>query len=380
MPTKEPKGNFEPPRAAGRAKRSRVLCIAVVTVSVCAWFALSIGAPRAFGQAGSCATLQSAEQKTYGFDPVTLSDSQRSAKTQQVQQFWAEAKGMGAQAVPCLRQMLASDSQDSYFLYSGSSLVLSLDRSPESLSAISAALGNVNPSQVDAAGYIGLLIHLARRNVDIGPLAAKYVNYVALHDPGSPGGEANEKFMNVAVLLYGSMPPELAATDLQGLLNYGEANARPAAVFALALNLSEPAFRELRAGVSLAGLSEDDRKVVLSVLTYTPMAAAAHTPFSRDEVLKRLDAVTRGDLAHIDPQYPPYVSGDQAFEVSAGAQLMPADLPRLMEARRMSIHGVTDDSLNDYLTLTRTVLEVINRYDLYKKLRVPSAEARKVAR
>jgi hypothetical protein len=176
------------------------------------------------------------------------------------------------------------------------------------------------------------------------------------------------------------MSPELAATDLHGLLKYGETNARPAAVFALALNLTEPAFREMRAGVSLAGLSEDDRQVVLSVLTYTPMSAAPHTPFSRDEVLKRLDAVTRGDFAHIDPQYPPYVSGDQAFEVSAGAQLTPADLPRLLEARRMSIHGVTDDSLDEYLTLTKTVLEVINRYNLYKKWRMPTAEVHKVAR
>jgi hypothetical protein len=380
MPAKRSNADFAVPRAAGRAKRSRVLCIAVISVGVCACFAFTLGAQATFGQAESCATLRAAEQQTYGFDPAALSDSQRTAKTQQVQQFWAKAKGLGAQAVPCLRQMLASDSQDSYFLYSGSSLLLSVDSSPESLSAISAALANVAPSRVDVAGFIGLLIKLARGNVDIGPLAAKYVNYLALHDPESAPGGANEKFMNVAVLLYGSMPPELAATDLQGLLKYGEANARPAAVFALALNLTEPAFRQLRAGVSLDGLSEDDRKVVLSVLTYTPMAAAAHTPFSRDEVLKRLDAVTRGDFAHIDPQYPPYVSGDQAFEVSAGEQLTPADLPRLMQARRMSIHGVTDDSLNDYLTLTRTILEVINRYDLYKKLRVPAAEARKVAR
>jgi hypothetical protein len=380
MPTKQSNVDFGAPRASERARASGVLCLAVISVSVCAWIALTIDAPRAFAQADSCAALQAAERRTYGFDPVSLSDSQRSAKTQEVQQFWGEAKGMGAPAVPCLRQMLASDKQDSYFLYSGSSLLLSLDSSPESLSAISTVLANVDTSRVDVTGYIGLLIKLARRNVDIGPLAEKYVNYLALQDPEPAQREANEKFINVAVLLYGSMPPDVAVSELEDLLKDGQANARPAAVFALALNLTEPAFRELHGGVSLAGLSDDDRQVVLSVLTYTAMAAAPHTPFSRDEVLRRLDAVTRGDFAHIDPQYPPYVSGDQAFEVSAGAQLMPADLPRLLEARRMSIHGVTDDSLDEYLTLTRTILEVINRYDLYKKWRMPAAEVRKVER
>ena len=380
MPTKRSNADRTTTRTAKRARASHVLCRAVCSVIVCAWIALTISAPRALAQSDSCATLKASERQTYGFDPIPLSDSQRSAKTEEVQQFWAEAKSMGSPAVPCLRQMLASDNQDSYFLYSGSLLLLSLDSSPESLSAISAALANIDASRVDVAGYIGLLIQLARRNVDIGPLAAKYVNYLALHGPESPQGEANDKFINVAVLLYGSMPPDLAASDLEGLLKYGEANARPAAVFALALNMTEPAFREMRAGISLAGLSDEDQQVVLSVLTYTTLTAAPHTPFSRDEVLKRLDAVTRGDFAHIDPQYPPYVSGDQAFEVSAGAQLTPADLPRVLEARRMSIHGVTDDSLDDYLTLTKTILEVINRYDLYKKWRVPAAEARKVAR
>lgn len=379
MPTKGPKGNFGTPQAAKRERVSRMPCLGVMSISVCVWVVLMIAASSAFGQAVSCATLQAAERQTYGFDPVTLSDSQRSAKTQEVQQFWTQAKGVGRPA-PCLRQMLASDSQDSYFLYSGSSLLLSLDTSADSLSTISTALDKVDPSHVDVAGYIDLLIKLARHNVDVGPLAAKYVNYLAVHDADSTQGEANDKFINAAVLLYGSMVPDLAAADLDGLLKDGNPNARPAAVFALALNLTEPAFRELHAGVSLAGLSDDDGKVVLSVMTYTPTSAAPHTPFSRDEVLKRLDAVTRGDFAHIDPLYPPYVSGDQAFAVSAGAQLTPADLPRLLEARRMSIHGVTEDSLDEYLALTRPILEVINRYDLYKKWRMPAAEVRKVAR
>lgn len=379
MRTKPSSPDFRLPVAAQRARASRPLCRPACIFSVCLCFAATISGGRAFGQAATCATLQAAEKTIYGFNPVALSNSQQSIKSREIQQFRDQAKDMGASAVSCLRQMLAGTTDDPYFLYSGSALLLSLDSSPDSLSVILMALENSDPSRVDASGYIGLLIQLARRNIDAGPLADKYVNYVALHD-AAPQGEVSDQLINATLLLYGSMPPDLAVTYLEGLSKYGEANARPAATFALALNLTEPAFRQLHGGVTLAGLSDDNRKVVLSVLTYTPITAVLHTPLSRDEVLKRLDAVTRGDFSHIDADFPPYVSGDQAFEVSAGAQLTPADLPRLLKARRMSIHGVTEDSLDDYLTLTRTILEVIDRYDLYRKWRMTPAEAREIAR
>jgi hypothetical protein len=371
-------GSLIPPWSPAHAPGGRLVPSSLILCASCAavgvLLAVSAAVP-AYGQSDSCAALQSAERHTYGFDPTLLSDGQRAAKSQALQKFWEDAKGLGAPAVPCLRQMLESDTRDPFFLYNGSLLLFSLDTSSSSIAAISAALAGADPKGVDAAKFIGFLIELARLDVDIGPLAAKYMNYASLH--ADTQGQNQVRLIDIALLLYGSMQLVLAEKYLEGLAQYGEPNARPAAVFALALNLTEPAFRALHAGVSLAGLSDDDRDIVLSILTYQPVTAAPHTPFSRDEVLKRLDSVIRGDFAHIDAADPPYVSGDQAFAVSAGAQLTPADLPRLLEARRMSIHGVSDDSLGEYTTLTRTIIEVINRYDLYKKWRLVPASARK---
>jgi hypothetical protein len=372
-------GSLMPPLAPAHAPDGRIAPFSLLLYASCAavgaLLAVSAAAAPAFAQSDACAALQSALRQTYGFDPTQLSDQQRAAKSKALQEFWEDAKGLGAPAVPCLRQMLASDTQDPFFLYNGSLLLFSLDTSPSSTAAISTALAGADPQDVDAAQFIGLLIKLARLDVDIGPLAAKYLNYESLHSD-TQGPNAFRLF-DVALLLYGSMQPLLAEKYLEGLAQYGEPNARSAAVFALALNLTEPAFRALHAGVSLAGLPDDNRNIVLSIFTYQQMTAAPHTPLSRDEVLKRLDSVIRGDFAHIDAANPPYVSGDQAFAVSAGAQLTPADIPRLLEARRMSIRGVSDDSLAEYTTLTRIIIEVINRYNLYKKWRVVPAYARK---
>jgi hypothetical protein len=50
--------------------------------------------------------------------------------------------------------------------------------------------------------------------------------------------------------------------------------------------------------------------------------------------------------------------------------LTEADLPAVREARRKSIHGLSDESLYEYFAYTTIIRGVINRLDLYKEYRV----------
>jgi hypothetical protein len=307
------------------------------------------------------------QQRVYGFQPLSLSDPQREAKQTELQQFWLDAKAFGPAAVPCLQTMLANDKQDPFFLFDGASLLFSLDKSPATLSAVSTALLGTDLKEIRAADYIGFLLRLSRRDVDIGPLAEKYMKSPLPAPAGQTAGEQDR--VSAALLLYGSMKPEIAEKYLELLAQQSDLDSRPAAVFALALTMTEASFRAIRGGIRFNGLSPDNQEVVRGILQHEPAPAAGHTPLSRDQVLGRLAAIIRGDFDHFDPDNPPFVSDDDAFQVSAGAQLLPADLPVLAEARRRSIRNVSDDSVNEYIALTRIYLEVINRYDLYKKLR-----------
>ncbi len=320
-------------------------------------------------QSSGCDELRSSQRATYGFEPPRLTEAERTAKSQQMDRFWDAAAALGPAAVPCLQEMLATNKQDPFFLYDASALLFRLDKSPASLSAISAALAGTDLKDVQTADYVGFLIKLARLDVDIGPLAAKYMAYpsVVTYLPQHAAMKLDR--VDAAMLLYGSMKPDVAEKYLEPIATGSDLNVRPAAVFALALNFTEGSFRALHTGIPLEGLSADNEEVVRGITQYAQLTEVPHTPLSRGQVLRRLAAVIRGDFDHIDPANPPYVAGDDAFDASAGVQLTPADMPVLEDARRKSIRDVSDESIDEYIELSRTMLQVINRHDLYKKWR-----------
>lgn len=330
-------------------------------------------------QSPGCEALKAKQEKIYGFEPPQLSSDERQAKSQEMDEFWQTAKSLGPDAVPCLQGMLESDKRDPFFLFDGSSLLLSIDASPASLTTISAAVASTDLKEVDSAGYIRLLLDLSHRGVDIGQLAAKYLAYPMVDTSLPQHGGMKLTRIDGALLLYGSMDPGAAAKYLEPLARGADAPARPAAAFALALGLTEAGFRAFHAGISLEGLDPANQGVVRAILQYTPLPPPPHTPLSHEQMLKRLAAVIGGDFVHIDPDNPPYVAGDDAFEASE-AQFTAADLPLLMEARRKSIRGVSDESIDEYVCLTRAILVVINRFDLYKKLRAHPSQAEAAAR
>ena len=63
------------------------------------------------------------------------------------------------------------------------------------------------------------------------------------------------------------------------------------------------------------------------------------------------------------------MAGDKEFIQSAIALLQEEDLPALREARRKSIYGLSDEALHEYFALSRILLGVTNRLDLYKEWR-----------
>ena len=90
---------------------------------------------------------------------------------------------------------------------------------------------------------------------------------------------------------------------------------------------------------------------------------AGPTKKSRAEVLKTLNRIPNfgGDFWG--------VAGDKELAQSAIALLQEEDLPVLREARRKSIYGLSDEALHEYFALSRVLLGVINRLDLYKEAR-----------
>jgi len=79
---------------------------------------------------GSEAAFMAQVQQLYSFEPRTLSDAERAAKSAELDGFWQRAKANSAAQLPWLRKAVASDAVSAFFHYDGAKLLLSLSSDP----------------------------------------------------------------------------------------------------------------------------------------------------------------------------------------------------------------------------------------------------------
>jgi hypothetical protein len=320
------------------------------------------------GQSAQCAELERVRAQTYGFSPPKLSDAERKTKSDAMDAFWNQVKSAGPRGVGCLQEMLRGASADSFFSFDGSALLMSLDQSTVSMQVITKALERTDLADVQPVSYVRMSLALSLNGMDVGVLAEKYMRYPKVDDY-VPEHAMKLDRTDGSLILYGSMDPQVAEKNLEKVAGEKGGVGRSAAVAALAMNSTEASFRAFHNGISLDGLSQEDLKGVNSILRYEISRSDARPKLSREAVLLRARSVIKGDFEHSDDKNPPYVAGDRDFESSARALLTPADLPLVYEARRKSVRGVSDESIDEYVSWTYTIVAIINRNDMYKELR-----------
>ena len=310
----------------------------------------------------ACDDVRDAHRRTYGFKPTALTPAEREAKVKAMDQFWALVGARGAEGRRCLADLLAVQAADGYFAFDGASLLASLDRSSPTLALIARAVASTDLGEVEPAEYVRMVIWLGKNGVDTEGLSLKYLRYPTVDTRVAQHGGWRLDRDGGAILLYGSMPVAAADRALIAALTAPEPHASATAAKVLAVSLTEPGLAALNAGIT-ARLSTDDRDIVERFTrwkAYTPPAAPS---LDRAAILKTVAAFPGGSRRMVS------VAGDKAFESSAGAVLTAADVPALRAARRRAVYGVSDEAMAEYFTLTRVLLDVVNRLDLYKQHR-----------
>jgi hypothetical protein len=342
--------------------------------------------------ADPCAPIKAAKEKTYGFKPLDLKeDKEREAKSEAMDVFWELVETNGAQGTSCLRDLLNKEERDGFFLFDGTGLLLSVDPSPESISVAERSLERADISQVDPGGYINIVLLLSGKGVDVGRLARRYLE-LEKADAFIPAHALNVERWMGAVFLYGSMPPEKSDRYLIEALDSKSGETRGAAALALAITMTEPALKQLAAFKGLNDIPKTYQDHIAEMRMYEPYENPK-TPllFTREEVLKWIAMIphtrqefeealvreeqykktAKGDPLHALEEDPPFleIGGHTRFVDSAMATLNESDLPAIREARRLALHGVSDESLDEYFAFTAIIQGVMNRLDLYKEYR-----------
>jgi len=330
----------------------------------CSVAVLGITLEFALSAAATCDDLEAAKRATYGFRPSQLSQEARQAKIPDLDAFWARVKARGPDGVTCLRAMMAADSSDGYFALNAASLLASLDRSPASLAVVELGLARTNLDEVDVAQYVRLVVRLIHAGRDIEKLAEKYLRHPNVDTRVAQHGGMLLDRDGGGIIMYGSLSPAVGDRYLAAALTLPEPYARATAAKLLAISLSEPALKALKA-FPWRRLASQDRDIIEHFIRRQRSPTTGSATKSRQDVLIALARI---------PNYGPDFGGfasEEDLTASAVRSLEAGDLDALRDARRRSITGVSDEALAEYFAITEIIGGVINRLDLYRNLRLP---------
>ena len=108
--------------------------------------------------AGQSASIHQQIQQTYNFQPHLLSNQQITEKSAALDELWTRAKAEPSLYIPALRQELGDFKNPIFFLYDGSTLLLSLSDTPADRKIALAAMARCDLRDVQAKDYF-LQVH-----------------------------------------------------------------------------------------------------------------------------------------------------------------------------------------------------------------------------
>ena len=311
-----------------------------------------------------CQRIAVAERRTYGFRPSKLSDAERKLKSAEMDSLWNLVKRAGPAGTVCLRSLLEKQA-DGFAVFDEGSLLYSLDRSPESKDAVGHAIAKTDLADVQPADYIRLALRLAREGLDIEPIAHNYLTarsdvttYLPQH-----GGYRLDRTAG-AILLYGIMPTEKIDDALSTEVGSDLPETRNAAATVWSLNMTARSFKGLAGLGNMDGFSSEAKRQVHGVLM--PFKVRVTAPkYTREQMLAKIAKFPDLDM---DPSED-FERENKALDNSAYATLTDADVDTLRESRRNFITGVSNEAVEGYAEMSRVLLHLINKLNLYSEYR-----------
>ncbi len=309
-----------------------------------------------------CAAISQSKAQTYGFHPPALSNEERAHKSKQMDGFWNLVKSGGKPSLACVRQLMAKETADTYFLFDGASLLSALDKSEASDQAILDGLTRTDLKDVKPEAFIYLCLQLSKHRVDIGKAASNYLHAdkVTVYLPRHAAYKLDRA--RGAILLFGSMNPVRVDRYMIPELSSANQEIRDTAALVLSQNLTEESYKALSSLGEMKGFSEESRTSVNYVRTRRHVEITKPSKYTRQQMLDKL-----ARLPDMDPGIDE--TEDKALDNSVYATFTPDDLNALRDGRRRMIVGVSNESVEGYGEVSRVLLNLINVLNLYPEYR-----------
>jgi hypothetical protein len=316
------------------------------------------------GADDGCDRLRQAKDSSYGFSPASLSKLEKTAKLLALDRFWNLAKSNPKQSAACLRAMLEKERRDSFFLFDGSQLLFSLDKSARSAEVVAEALSSVDLGDVNSYDYVALAIEVSKTGADISSAAMNFARARNVEDYAQGAGARMNREQGI-VAVFGRLPVEVAVAKGKALYQSGDAAASPYGLLVLALALTPDALAILKQAGDITSLPAAVRRQISALLSpFVPQARPA-AAYRREQLLAMLKSAPNYAAGLRGP------SGNEDFLGSATTGLQAEDAPLVREARRQSIVDASISSMHQYYAYTHMLRVVETKAGLFDSRAAP---------
>jgi hypothetical protein len=161
-----------------------------------------------------CREFQELVDRTYNFKPSKLSDAERSAKSAEMDKVWERSKSDPFGSLPCLKAALEKPNANSFFLFDGSTLLVTLDASAESKKLLIQSYAKSDLTDIVLSNWISPILKYGLEGMDTSAAGEAWLRasdpkyYLPQHGP-----LAVDKKIG-ALAIYGSMDERFATPSL----------------------------------------------------------------------------------------------------------------------------------------------------------------------
>lgn len=298
----------------------------------------------------TCDSLTQLKGKIFGFSPSTLSDSLMTLKSVELDVFWRVARNNRKEAAPCLMNLIESESNDSFFCFDASALLMRVDTGAQYLPTLVKGFNKCDLKDLQLGQYLQNCFYLAYRKQDISDLTVKLLS-VANARIFLPNHFITLSAIDASLFLINTMDTGSAEKMLQHAIENGNPTCRHNASVVLNLLATDVGDRFLNSLIASKALADSTVKFIekdRKTFVITPKGSA-----SRGKILEGLKDVPY----NFEKDFFGFAGNDKLIG-SACKHLTKADIEIIRDARRRSTPGLSDEALHEYFALTTILMTV----------------------
>ena len=303
-----------------------------------------------------CRAFQETIKTTYNFRPSLLANaSEREKKSAAMDKVWESVKGNPGELLPCLQRALADPKADSWFLFDGSNLLVSLDGSNGARELQIKSYAATNLEDVDLRLWVTTLAQRGVEGFDVSGPGERWLSFPKARYFLPEHGAYEVNPVTGALFIFGSMEEAQAVPALLRIIKQSNHAGREAAV-AILLNENTPESLRSLQELDVSSLSLRTRNIIRHELTHPDLFESRSKPrTSRSEFLDAFNAWLRGDPRPFLDLIDKVPDGER----DVVATLTQEDLPLVRKMRRRMISGGNQHSIEFYASFTKIIRTIM---------------------